>query len=195
MSSAPNCIITYQSVLPKADELLTKGDTGGEPPCPRCEERQGLLQWQERHERKVLQSFRAGREAMSLKPQEIGPIPEETTRVARAAYPKGNVFMRMRDELGPIYQDEAFAHLFSPTGQPAEAPWRLALVTVTQFARSAFPIVRQPMRCGDGSTLSMRLSFGTHRPRLRSYRTGRISSAFNCWERRTTAVGHDADAL
>ena len=71
---------------------------------------------------------------MSLKPQEICPIPEETARIARAAYPKGNVFMRMRDELGAIYQDEAFAHLFSYTGQPAEAPWRLALVTVMQFA-------------------------------------------------------------
>ncbi|HEY6411646.1 MAG TPA: transposase [Ktedonobacteraceae bacterium] len=71
---------------------------------------------------------------MSLKPQELGPIPEETARVARAAYPKGNVFMRMRDELGTIYQDEAFAPLFSHTGQPAEAPWSLALVTVMQFA-------------------------------------------------------------
>lgn len=71
---------------------------------------------------------------MSLKPQELGPIPEETARVARAAYPKGNVFMRMRDELGVIYQDEAFAHLFSHPGQPAETPWRLALVTVMQFA-------------------------------------------------------------
>jgi transposase len=71
---------------------------------------------------------------MSLKPQEIGPIPEETARVAHAANPKGNVFMRMRDELGTIYQDEAFAPLFSHTGQPAEAPWRLALVTVMQFA-------------------------------------------------------------
>ena len=71
---------------------------------------------------------------MSLKPQAIGPIPEETARVAHAVYPKGNVFMRMRDELGTIYQDEAFAHLFSHTGQPAEAPWRLALVTVMQFA-------------------------------------------------------------
>lgn len=27
-------------------------------------------------------------------------IPAETVRVARAALPKGNVFMRMRDELG-----------------------------------------------------------------------------------------------
>ena len=62
---------------------------------------------------------------MSLKPEALGPIPEETARVAHAAYPKGNVFMRMRDELGTVYQDEAFAHLFSHTGQPAEA--RLSL--------------------------------------------------------------------
>ena len=41
--------------------------------------------------------------------------------------------MRVRDELGTIYQDEAFADLFSDTGQSAEAPWRLALVTVMQF--------------------------------------------------------------
>lgn len=33
-----------------------------------------------------------------------------------------------------IYQDEAFAPLFSHTEQPAEAPWRLALVTIMQFA-------------------------------------------------------------
>jgi hypothetical protein len=29
---------------------------------------------------------------MSLKPQGISPIPEETARIARAAYPKGNVY-------------------------------------------------------------------------------------------------------
>lgn len=38
----------------------------------------------------------------SLKPQAYGPLPEETTRVANTAYPKGNVWMRMRDELGTI---------------------------------------------------------------------------------------------
>jgi transposase len=42
--------------------------------------------------------------------------------------------MRMRDELGAIYDDEAFAALFPGRGQPGEAPWRLALVTVFQFA-------------------------------------------------------------
>jgi transposase len=41
--------------------------------------------------------------------------------------------MRLRDTLGTIYEDELFADLFSPTGQPAEAPWRLALVCVLQF--------------------------------------------------------------
>jgi transposase len=61
-------------------------------------------------------------------------IPEETIRVARAAFPKGNVFMRMHDELGPLYRNPQFAALFSPTGQPAEDPARLALVLVMQFA-------------------------------------------------------------
>jgi transposase len=54
--------------------------------------------------------------------------------VARAAFPKGNVFMRMREALGLIYSDPPFASLFSHTGQPAEAPARLALVLVLQFA-------------------------------------------------------------
>jgi transposase len=75
------------------------------------------------------------RKAMSLKPERINPVPEETARIAHAAYPKGNVFIHMRDELGTMYQDESFADLFSHTGQPAEAPWRLALVTIMQFAQ------------------------------------------------------------
>ncbi len=71
---------------------------------------------------------------MSLHPQTLCPVPEETIRVARAAYPKGNVYMRLRDELGTIYQDEFFVKLFPSRGQPAEAPWRLLLVCLMQFA-------------------------------------------------------------
>jgi transposase len=71
---------------------------------------------------------------MSLHPSPDSIIPEETCRVARAAFPKGNMFMRMRDALGLIYSDPQFASLFSHTGQPAEAPARLALVLVMQFA-------------------------------------------------------------
>jgi transposase len=71
---------------------------------------------------------------MSLKAQALPTIPEETARVARAAFPKGNVWLRLRDELGSLYEDAAFAALFSARGRPAEAPWRLALVRVMQYA-------------------------------------------------------------
>ena len=70
---------------------------------------------------------------MSLKPEPIGPIPEETARVAKAAFPKGSPFMKMRDELGVLYDDAMFAALFPKEGQPALAAWRLALVTIMQF--------------------------------------------------------------
>jgi transposase len=52
--------------------------------------------------------------SMSLRPTELAPIPEETARVARAAFPKGTLFMRMRDELGAIYHDDHFAALYPP---------------------------------------------------------------------------------
>ncbi len=71
---------------------------------------------------------------MSLQPSPVPPVPDETARVARAAFPKGTAVMRMRDELGAIYEDQAFVHLFPTRGQPAAAPWRLALVTLFQFA-------------------------------------------------------------
>ena len=70
---------------------------------------------------------------MSLQPQEIAPVPDETQRIARAAFPKGNIYVRMRDEIGTIFDDPMFAPLFPARGQPAESPWRLALITVMQF--------------------------------------------------------------
>jgi transposase len=73
---------------------------------------------------------------MSLRPEPIGSVPEETARIAHAVFRRGNVYLKMRDELGTLYEDTAFASLFPRLGQPAEAPWRLALVTVLQFAES-----------------------------------------------------------
>src|SRR6266571_1140105 len=70
---------------------------------------------------------------MSLKSMSIPPVPAETARVARAVFPRGNALMQLRDTLGTIYTDEQFADLFPSHGQPAEAPWRLALVTMFQF--------------------------------------------------------------
>jgi transposase len=70
---------------------------------------------------------------MSLQPEPIGDVPAETVRVARAAFPKGTVVTRLRDEFSSLFEDEDF-RAFCPTrGQPGLAPWRLALVTVLQF--------------------------------------------------------------
>ena len=73
---------------------------------------------------------------MSLSPTPINDVPELTAQVARAAFPNGNRYMQMRDTLGTIYADVQFADLYPPVGQPAEAPWRLALVTIMQFAEN-----------------------------------------------------------
>lgn len=70
---------------------------------------------------------------MSLRLETPEAVPTETVRVAQAAFPRGNVYMRMRDELGPLYADEEFTTLFAKQGQAAEAPWRLALVSIMQF--------------------------------------------------------------
>src|SRR5918992_1488288 len=71
--------------------------------------------------------------AMSLKPSPPQPVPEETARVAQAAFPAGNPYLTFRDALGPLFQDEDFTALFPPCGQPGLPPWRLAVVTILQF--------------------------------------------------------------
>jgi len=43
---------------------------------------------------------------MPLKPTPIPPVPEETTRVAQAAFPKGNPYLTLRGHLGVIFQDD-----------------------------------------------------------------------------------------
>jgi transposase len=42
--------------------------------------------------------------------------------------------MHMADALGPLFEDQQFTALFPKRGQPAEAPARLALATLLQFA-------------------------------------------------------------
>ncbi|GAC1384621.1 MAG: hypothetical protein NVSMB42_02960 [Herpetosiphon sp.] len=73
---------------------------------------------------------------MSLDPQVCYLVPEETARVAKAAFPKGNVYMQMYDELGLLYDNHQFVALFPRCGHPAQAPARLALVLVMQFAEN-----------------------------------------------------------
>jgi len=71
---------------------------------------------------------------MSLRPVNEWIIPKETAHVAHKVFRKPNLWIRLRDELGVLYPDSAFAILFPQRGQPAESPGRLALVTVVQFA-------------------------------------------------------------
>jgi transposase len=72
---------------------------------------------------------------MSLQDPRFGdyPIPEETRRVAETAFPKGNIFMQLRDRFGMLYDNQQFAHLFAHDGAPALSPARLALITIMQF--------------------------------------------------------------
>src|SRR6185436_5367069 len=73
---------------------------------------------------------------MSLRPQTCPEVPASTATVARAAFPRGNPYLRLGDALGTVFSDAQFAPLFPSRGQPAETPWRLALVTVLQFAEN-----------------------------------------------------------
>lgn len=73
---------------------------------------------------------------MCLVPTPLPPVPEDTARVARAAFPHGNLYLTLRDQCGALFTDEQFAALFPACGPPAVAPWRLALVTLLQFAEN-----------------------------------------------------------
>ena len=46
---------------------------------------------------------------MSLHPQPVPPVPDDTARIARAAFPHGNLYLVMRDAFGEA-ADKA-AHL------------------------------------------------------------------------------------
>jgi transposase len=73
---------------------------------------------------------------MSLSIRQIAEIPDMTSEIAHKAFPKGNIYMQMRDELGSIFTDDVFANLYPNNGQPAIRPWRLALVTIMQFGEN-----------------------------------------------------------
>jgi transposase len=70
---------------------------------------------------------------MSLRPHGLAPVPEETARVARAAFPTGNPSRLLRDTLGTICRDDDFAPCFPLEGHPGLPPWRLALITMMPF--------------------------------------------------------------
>src|SRR5450759_4560365 len=86
------------------------------------------------------------RETMSLQPQKLPEIPEETARIARILFPKGNRYLWLRDELGAIYNDEQFSSLYPKTGQLAEQPWRFAVMSIVQYLSLIH--ISEPTRLG-----------------------------------------------
>ena len=71
---------------------------------------------------------------MSLHPEPVPAVPATTARIARRAFPRGNPYLRLRDQFPTLFADAQFRALFAREGQPAESPARLALVTLLQFA-------------------------------------------------------------
>ena len=70
---------------------------------------------------------------MSWDKSEIGAVPEATRRVAQAAFPKGTLYMQMRDELGVLFEEGDFKALYARVGQQGYPAWRLVLVSLMQF--------------------------------------------------------------
>ena len=73
---------------------------------------------------------------MSMQPRPWPEVPAETARVARAAFRKGSLAIRARDELGCWYGDAVFAGAYGVRGAPGISPAQLAMVTVLQFTEN-----------------------------------------------------------
>lgn len=73
---------------------------------------------------------------MSMRPGSGPHVPESTRAVARVAFPHGCLAMRVRDELGPLFDDREFEAAFGVRGRPGVSPGQLALVCVLQFAEN-----------------------------------------------------------
>ncbi len=59
-------------------------------------------------------------------------IPTRTAEVAKKVFKKGNRYLKIRDEMGIVFENETFRHLFSHQGRAAEAPGNLAIILVMQ---------------------------------------------------------------
>src|SRR5262249_23842014 len=71
---------------------------------------------------------------MSMQPRPWPDVPELTARMARSSSPKGNLAMRIREELGEVYADARFAAAFGARGRPGISPGQLMMASVLQFS-------------------------------------------------------------
>ena len=73
---------------------------------------------------------------MSMQPQPWPEVPAGTARIVKKAFRKGSLPIRVRDELGPWFDDERFAAAYGVRGAPGISPAQLAMVTVLQFTEN-----------------------------------------------------------
>ncbi len=73
---------------------------------------------------------------MSLNVRPVSQVPEDTACVAKAAFPKGNRYLLLRDTFGELFSGEDFYDLYHAGGRPAIDSARLALITLVQFAEN-----------------------------------------------------------
>ncbi|MFI6006992.1 IS1182 family transposase [Streptomyces sp. NPDC051366] len=71
-----------------------------------------------------------------MRPGSGAEVPAVTRDVARAAFPKGCLAMRIRDNLGTLFADKEFKDAFGVRGRPGISPGQLALVSILQFAEN-----------------------------------------------------------
>ena len=87
---------------------------------------------------------------MSLQPSSVSLVPETTAQVAHAAFPDGNPYLQLRDQLGTLFIDTDFADLYPRRGQPALGPGGWPWSPSSSSVRTS-PTVGLPTRSAPGS--------------------------------------------
>lgn len=73
---------------------------------------------------------------MSLQPRRLPEIPADTARVVGAAFPRGSLAIRIRDQLGEVWSDQWFQGLYGVRGKPGISPAQLMIVLVLAVAEN-----------------------------------------------------------
>jgi hypothetical protein len=86
-----------------------------------AEKQRKMIKW-EKETAKMQGRVQEKEKNMSLQPENLPEIPEETARIAKILFPKENKYMWLRDEFDAVYKDEQFTSLYPQSGQLAEQP-------------------------------------------------------------------------
>ena len=70
---------------------------------------------------------------MCLHPASPLPVPDDTAKIARRAFPRGNLLLSLRDKLGPVFDDSRFAYLF-----PANSPFAKGVLAALNGAERGY---------------------------------------------------------